>query len=133
MLDPNGYCACQAMWTGTTCEIYIGLCHSRCNGCTGPTEADCLSCVTHATKDVTGRCMCENFWTGSECSVATEYVGPCSPLCADGCRGATDHDCINCVEHASRDNWGACVCDLFFSGENCSVQLDYRGNCDRKC
>jgi hypothetical protein len=56
------------------------------------------------------------------------YYHKCSPKCsmAPGfCTGRTASDCIRCANHASEDATGACVCDPFWSGSDCSVRSSY--------
>lgn len=106
-----------------------GYCDSHCSDCNGPTNKDCVTCVDHGAMDTYGYCGCDEYWSGDDCSI---YGGPCHPSCykAGGCTGATADACSSCFPHASRDAYGKCVCDPYWSGYDCSK---YIGNCDSHC
>jgi hypothetical protein len=76
-----------------------------------------------------GMCVCDSFWYGEECD---KFGGYCSPICEakHGCKGPHESDCIECVENASRDAYGNCVCDPYWSGPDCST---FAGSCHPSC
>ena len=131
--DPYGRCVCDTHWSGDDCTVYVEEtnyeCHPKCVGCNGPSERDCIHCTTHCTKDYAGFCTCDAYWSGEDCSI---YIGPCHPSCFDsgGCNGPTASDCITCFPNATRDEFGNCICDQYWTGRDCSK---YAGPCNDKC
>jgi proprotein convertase subtilisin/kexin type 5 len=107
--------------------MYSGVCHEMCDLCTGPTAADCVSCVENAT-DVGGTCICKPDWTGSTCQT---YLGICDPICPSSCTGPSISDCTVCVENSYREpSTGYCTCLPEYSGPDCS---GYTGACPPRC
>ena len=98
----DGLCECHEVYTGVNCEIYIGICNPRCAyGCSGPTEADCFSCIDTAYRaSDTGVCECLHGRLGVDCSIADIE-------CPGRCNGCLDADtCIKCTNHAERNEYG---------------------------
>jgi hypothetical protein len=56
---------------------------------------------------------------------------PCDVRCYSGCVGPTNRECVACMPHASKDYYGACVCDIGWHGDDCSNGDD--SSCDAKC
>jgi proprotein convertase subtilisin/kexin type 5 len=54
----------------------------------------------------------------------------CSPICRS-CHTGKASDCLECVENASFNTYGKCMCDPGWSGEDCSVS--YILQCDSRC
>ena len=116
--------------------IFHGSCDSKCNGCRGPSAFDCINCVPNAHVNDFGACECDEHYLGDDCSICTlfsEFHGKCHAKCYGGCTGATQYDCIACVDNATKNENGACVCDMFWDGEDCSLYVYYKSECDARC
>jgi hypothetical protein len=71
-------------------------------------------------------CICDDLWGGPGCY---EFGGKCDPVCV-GCTGLTNKQCINCIQHAGKDDYGICVCNLDWHGVHCNT---YTGQCNPIC
>ena len=131
--DEYGDCHCDWQWSGADCSIfhYQGTCHPICVGCNGPTEADCVECNQHAFKNHMNTCQCDAYWAGDDCGTYV-YSGKCHDLCDGECFGPSATDCVQCVPHSVRDYNGTCICEDYWTGDDCSVRL-YMGKCSPKC
>ena len=119
-------------------SAYDGGCSDKCWDCLGPTDADCTYCVDHASRnyDEVPRCVCDPNWYGEGCKFYKDQPyatpsGDCDPKCMGGCTGPTSSDCVRCVEGAHLDQFGACVCNLYYGGIACDFPVDH--NCDHRC
>jgi hypothetical protein len=130
-------CECDPGFSGPSCELWSGPCAAACLGCFGPTADQCVVCIEHAEVSG-GYCQCLPDWgVAANCSV---YVGTCDRRCSgvfgnqtrpNTCYGPSNSDCFACSEHAHYDHIsGACVCDDFWSGVDCSI---WEGPCDARC
>eukprot|EP00043_Microstomoeca_roanoka_P015853 m.159144 g.159144 ORF g.159144 m.159144 type:complete len:1451 (-) comp16346_c0_seq3:51-4403(-) len=79
---------------------YCYPCDPLCEGCTGPSAADCIKCRGVIFSDVClASCPNGTYLTGNTCA-------PCSVMCRDGCSGPTSYDCFECARVRSKD--GSC-------------------------
>jgi proprotein convertase subtilisin/kexin type 5 len=141
-LNSYGACECDSYWGGDDCMIstmYGGVCDKRCDGCTGPSAFECIVCGEHAHKNDFGQCICDDYWYGDDCNSYSKdagYQSMCDPKCLGGCRGGSAYDCYACVNHSTRNSAGACECDSFWVGDDCSYNsFSYTktNTCDAKC
>merc|ERR1712024_305382 len=113
-----GACECKPHQSGDDCSTGKSFtCDPKCGreGCNGPTVSDCVSCTDHSTMNKYGACVCDYGWGGQDCAQymadhSDMYFDVCSSKCK-GCRGPRASDCMACVDHAHRDDYGVCVCD----------------------
>ena len=82
--------------------------------------------------DIFGACVCDLFWIGDDCSNNIDYRGICDSHCM-GCVGPYSVDCISCVPNSTRDEFGKCVCDPYWIGEDCSIAVSFSGTCHPIC
>ena len=101
-------------------------------GCVGKGPSDCIACVPHAFRNAKGECICEKLWIGEDCSIKA-YAGKCHNMCNSefGCTGPNKDACLQCIDHASKDRNGMCICDAYRSGEFCEIYIEE--DCDPKC
>ena len=121
----TGGCVCNQYWSGSNCATWTGPCDPKCDGCNGPTAANCVDrnggatpCVAHATV-IAGSCACDADWdTFADCS---EWGGTCDPECRR-CNADEPSECYECVDHAYRDEpeegLGNCICEEDWDSEN---------------
>ena len=131
-----GQCHCDWQWQGAACDqfVYQGVCDPICDkdyGCTGPKSSDCDQCNFHSFRDNFGNCQCEAYWSGVDCGTYV-YTGHCHTLCDGSCFGPDATDCVQCVPHSHRDSNQTCVCDTYWTGDDCSVRL-YMEACHPVC
>ncbi|EGD83541.1 laminin alpha 5 chain [Salpingoeca rosetta] len=90
---------------GTTAPEYCMPCNAMCDGCFGPSNADCAACRGVVAD---GRCVssCPN---GTYLQDSTCW--PCSEQCSGGCRGPGAADCISCAGVLGSD--GVCRNECF--------------------
>ena len=131
--DEYGNCQCDWQWSGADCLTYHyqGTCDPICEGCHGPTSSDCTACNEHAFENFMGACQCDAYWSGDDCGTYV-YTGKCHELCDGECFGPSATDCVQCVPHSVRDFNGTCICEDYWTGDDCSVRL-YLGTCSPKC
>lgn len=61
------------------------------------------------------------------------YSGECNPKC-NGCLGPSSFECVLCVANSHIDDYGQCVCDLGFIGDNCGMMdPNYSVHCSPLC
>ena len=122
--DEYGTCHCDRQWQGVACDVFVyqGECDPICVGCNGPTAGDCLACNQHAFLDNFDICQCGAFWSGADCGTYA-YTGHCHQLCETECFGPDAADCVTCVPHSHKDSNNTCVCDEYWSGDDCSLRL----------
>ncbi len=87
------------------CPLLIGTgcvtCDPACNGCLGPTAAECVSCASGFAR-VDGTCTAcvacgADDYEAVACTELTlQQCQPCASAC-QGCSGATDQDCKACA------------------------------------
>ena len=99
-LSATNACSCLESWVNIAgvCT-YDGDCVPICDGCTGPTIADCSACVTNATSGTDG-CACNTDWDGLDCST---YTGECS-----------DRFCLSCATDPDTCDNNECISGAFF-------------------
>ena len=74
-------------------------CHTECNGCYGPTSADCVACRGASMINSNGQTVCTPSCNSNEFLFATpsgEFIClPCHSEC-NGCTGPSNSDCTKC-------------------------------------
>ena len=85
-------------------EYSCERCHDDCNGCTGPTRADCIEC--RSFYDIQqGIKVCRSSCTNLMSTPAGECLS-CDSRC-NGCNGLTNMDCISCAGSSTSITMGA--------------------------
>lgn len=74
-------------------------CHTQCNGCTGPSNTNCVSCKGSLKVNSQGEEVCAPVCTANE--YQSERNGdficfPCHSQCS-GCTGPTNTQCVRCT------------------------------------
>ena len=100
-------------------------CHKECNGCTGPSNSDCIECKNYnnsfiAINECTPTCPFGSYGDSSSTCVA------CDPQCS-GCTGPSSSNCTDCLEDTVSLSGGEDVCV-----PNCPVWQVYDIN-DESC
>jgi hypothetical protein len=93
------------------------------NGATVGSD-DCVACNGHAQLQVADDfCLCDAWYSGIDC---TSFVGECDNKC-DECFGATNKDCVKCVDNAFRDSQdeGRWQCFNGWTGARCDLPKYY--------
>ena len=136
--NDHGECVCGTYYSGDDCSVLdnpLAGCDKRCYGCTGQTNLECIDCARHASHDVYGACVCDPYWTGEDCEISTIFGGICDSKCK-GCSGPSAFECMECVANAHINDFGACVCDANYIGEDCTIctlDTSLSTSCNPKC
>lgn len=109
----SGKCVCDDGYSGSDCSI---VCALTCKTCSGSAATQCLTCYSHATKNISGACECDSQFTLDVPTQRCLAAFSCHPTCAT-CSGAGSEECTGCHSNASLPNGqvaGACACNQGF-------------------
>jgi hypothetical protein len=76
-------CACDAGWTGRTCDYWNGPCDPMCLSCVGPGPANCIACTYGAARGEGGYCECLPGRYTLNASYPCAATQNCNDHCAD--------------------------------------------------
>ena len=91
--EPNQY-----LVQGPPGEYTCQDCHIDCNGCTGPSQAECIEC-RNVYELRQGVKVCLTSCPGNSFSDADGQCMPCHKQCI-GCTGIANTDCVRCAEQS---------------------------------
>ena len=107
-------------------------CHSECNGCFGPGNTDCVSCVGQSEQNSNGQTVCVPTCTDDEylADINGEFLCiPCHKECI-GCTGPSNSDCKACNSYNNTLIAGisecspSCLFGTYADGSNTCMQCD---------
>ena len=112
-------CSQPSLPNNQTCKF----CHAECNGCFGPTSADCVSCKGKSMVNSNGQAVCIPSCDNDEFLIATsegEFIClACHDEC-NGCTGPSNSDCTKCKNYNN----------TFIGGNECTSICPYGSYAD---
>ena len=107
-------------------------CHEECNGCTGPTARECVSCINFELMESNTLPICVNGCPSNYFTSNTTCF-PCDPECLEECTGSGPMRCTECRTAIIMQSDGVmqCVSDCNIATSNIYYPDNDTGICSR--
>ena len=118
---------CPSGGNSSTCHY----CHTQCNGCNGPSNTDCVSCIESQITNSQGQTVCVPVCNANEyrLEVSGDYLCiPCHSQC-NGCTGGSNIECKQCKNvnntfSSSNECVAACPFGSYANEQNKCLRCD---------